>query len=262
MPNRCRAVRLMIVVAMASLLQACDINLYTNLSEREANAMVAVLLRDGIPASRKVQDNGQLTVVVDEKRFGEAMSALEDAGLPGQSFSNMGQVFKSNGLVSSPVQERAQMVYALGEELSHSVSEIDGIVSARVHVVLPDNDLLKRVISPSSASVLVRYDPATDINPLIPQIKTLVANGISGLSYDGVSVTAIKAVAPGARAVASNPPRLASFMGLWLLEDDLPRARWMFGLLLVCTLGLGGAFAWQHWQRRRANAVYVLEDAT
>lgn len=259
MSNRCRAVRLMIVVALAGLLQACDIDLYTNLGEREANAMVAVLLRDGVPASRKVQDNGQLTVVVDEKRFSEAMSLLDDAGLPGQSFSNMGQVFKSNGLVSSPVQERAQMVYALSEELSHSVSEIDGIISARVHVVLPDNDLLKRVISPSSASVLVRYDPATDINQLIPQIKTLVANGISGLSYEGVSVTAIKAAVASNRANAQ--PRLASFLGLWMLEDNVAQARLMFGVLLLSTFGLAGVLGWQHWQRRRSQSVYVLEDA-
>ncbi|OCR23192.1 type III secretion protein [Pseudomonas syringae] len=258
MSSRCRAVRLMIVVALAGLLQACDIDLYTNLGEREANAMVAVLLRDGIPASRKVQDNGQLTVVVDEKRFAEAMARLDDAGLPGQSFSNMGAVFKGNGLVSSPVQERAQMVYALSEELSNSVSQIDGIIAARVHVVLPDNDLLKRVISPSSASVLVRYDPGTDINQLIPQIKTLVANGISGLSYEGVSVTAIKAAV--ARNGANAQPRLASFMGLWMLEDNVPRARLMFGGLLLIGLALAGVLGWQHWQRRRSQALYVVED--
>lgn len=185
MPSPNRALRLLLIGLLASLLQACNTDLYTNLSERDANAMVAVLLRGGIPAERKAQDNGQLKVVVDESRFAEAMTLLDNAGLPQQSFSNMGEVFKGNGLVSSPVQERAQMIYALSEELSHSVSQIDGIVAARVHVVLPDNDLLKRVISPSSASVLVRYDPGTDINTLIPQIKTLVANGISGQQARG-----------------------------------------------------------------------------
>jgi type III secretion protein J len=257
--RRCNALRLMILFVLTGLLQACDMDLYTNLSEREANAMVAVLLRDGIPASRKVQDNGQLTVVVDKQRFPEAMARLDDAGLPQQKFSNMGEGFTGHGLVSSPVQERAQMVYALSEELSHTVSEIDGIVSARVHVVLPDNDLLKRVISPSSASVLVRYDPAVDINQLIPQIKTLVANGISGLGYDGVSVTAIKAAVAASRPNAQ--PRLASFMGLWMLEADLPRARFMFGCLLVAVLALGGVLGTQFWKRRKAEALYVLKGA-
>ncbi|HEK1687680.1 TPA: type III secretion inner membrane ring lipoprotein SctJ [Pseudomonas putida] len=258
MTRRWRALRVLIVVALASLLQACDMDLYSNLSEREANAMLAVLLRDGIPASRKVQDNGQMKIVVDERRFADAMARLDEAGLPGQSFSNLGEVFKSNGLVSSPVQERAQMVYALSEELSHSVSQIDGIVSARVHVVLPDNDLLKRVISPSSASVLVRYDANTDINPLIPQIKTLVANGISGLSYDGVSVTAIKAAAP--RSEADGQPRLVSVMGIWMLEQDASRARLLLGGSLLVVLALAGLLGWRH-QQRRGRTLYSLSEA-
>jgi len=260
MSSRSRAVRLMIIVALAGVLQACDMDLYSNLSEREANAMLAVLLRDGIPASRKVQDNGQFKLVVDERRFAQAMALLDEAGLPGQTFSNMGEVFKGNGLVSSPVQERAQMVYALSEELSHSVSQIDGILSARVHVVLPDNDLLKRVISPSSASVLVRYDANTDINPLIPQIKTLVANSISGLGYDGVSVTAIKATVPSHNA--TGQPRLTSFMGLWLLEDNLPQARLIFGGSLLLALGLAGVLGWQVWHRRRSHSLYALPEAS
>jgi type III secretion protein J len=256
--KRCRALRLTIVVMLAGLLQACDVDLYTNLGEREANTMLAVLLRDGIPASRKVQDDGQLKIVVDEKRFAQAMAVLDDAGLPGQTFSNMGEVFKGNGLVSSPVQERAQMVFALSEELSHTVSQIDGILSARVHVVLPDNDLLKRVISPSSASVLVRYDPRTDIDVLVPQIKTLVANGISGLGYDGVSVTAIKAAVP---AGADRQPAMGSFLGIWMLEQDLPKARLLFGVLLIAALVAGGVLGRQLWQRKRADRQYVLGDA-
>ncbi|MGE7991684.1 type III secretion system inner membrane ring lipoprotein SctJ [Pseudomonas sp. NPDC089554] len=254
-----RASRLLIVVALAGLLQACEMDLYSNLGEREANAMLAVLLREGIPATRKVQDNGQLKIVVDERRFAEAMARLDEAGLPGQQFSNLGEVFKSNGLVSSPVQERAQMVYALSEELSHSVSQIDGIVSARVHVVLPDNDLLKRVISPSSASVLVRYDASTDINPLIPQIKTLVANGISGLAYDGVSVTAIKAASVPREA--QGQPRMTRFMGIWLMQDDLAWARLVLGGSLLLALALGGVLGWQYWNQRRAQALYRLPEA-
>lgn len=257
MRSRSPSVRLIIVLALISLLQGCDMDLYTNLSEREANGMVAVLLREGIPAARKVQADGQLTVVVDEQRFAEAMALLDNAGLPQQTFANMGQVFKGNGLVSSPVQERAQMVYALSEELSHSVSQIDGILSARVHVVLPDNDLLKRVISPSSASVLVRYEPGTDINALIPQIKTLVANGIAGLSYEGVSVTAVKALMSSRGA--DHQPALGRFLGLWMLEDNLAQARWMFGGVSLLALLSVGVLIRQRWMRQRAQALYPLE---
>src|SRR5690606_21980627 len=169
----------------------------------------------------------------------------------------MGAVFKSNGLVSSPVQERAQMVFALSEELSHSVSQIDGVLSARVHVVLPDNDLLKRVISPSSASVLVRYEPETDIDGLIPQIKTLVANSISGLSYEGVSVTAIKA-----RQSARDPaqPPMTSFLGIWMLESSAARAKTMLAGGLLLLWALAGTLGWYFWRERQRPATYVLEE--
>ncbi|TBV07627.1 type III secretion system inner membrane ring lipoprotein SctJ [Phytopseudomonas dryadis] len=254
-----RVLALIPVLLLVALLQGCDgTALYTNLSEREANGMVAALLREGIAAQRKVQEDGRITVSVPESRLPEAVALLDEAGLPQQQFSNMGEVFKNNGLVSSPVQERAQMVYALSEELSHTVSQIDGVLSARVHVVLPDNDLLKRVISPSSASVLIRYEPDTDVDQLIPQIKTLVANSISGLGYEGVSVTAIKAAMRSVRDDARPP--LSSFLGMWMLDASVARARLLFfgGLLLL--LGMGGALGWYLWRERQGQATYLLKE--
>lgn len=52
--------RYLLVALFAVLLQACDTDLYTNLSEREANSMLATLLREGIPAERKVRDGQSL----------------------------------------------------------------------------------------------------------------------------------------------------------------------------------------------------------
>jgi hypothetical protein len=65
--------------------------------------------------------------VVDKDRFAESITILKDSGLPRQEFQTMGQVFKKDGLVSSPTQERAQMIFALSQELSGTVSEIDGL---------------------------------------------------------------------------------------------------------------------------------------
>ena len=248
---------LLLALLLTLLLQGCDSTLYTNLSELEANKMLAVLLSEGIAAKRELQDDGLISVSVPDERFAEAVALLDDAGLPAQKFSSMGDVFKSNSLVASPVQERAQMIYALSEEISHTVSQIDGVLSARVHVVLPDNDLLKRVISPSSASVLVRYEADTAIDELIPQIKTLVANSISGLSYDGVSVTAIKA--KPRRGDQAQPPMM-SFLGIWMLESSASRARWVLAGVILLLLGLACALGWYIWREHRRPATYVLEE--
>ncbi|WP_246799198.1 hypothetical protein [Rhizobium leguminosarum] len=131
-----------VVVLCALVLSGCQEDLYTNLAEREANSMVATLQRSGIPASRLLQQDGRMKVVVDHDRFAEAVTVLDDAGLPNQAFASIGEVFKREGLVASPTQDRAGMLYALSEELSRTISEIDGVLSARIHIVLPDNDHL------------------------------------------------------------------------------------------------------------------------
>lgn len=225
------------------VLQACNSELYTNLSEREANEMVAVLLERGISADRISQKDGQMTVVVDQSRFAEAVKLLKENGLPKDHFANMGEIFKRDGLVASPLQERAQMIYALSEELSRTVSEIDGVLSARVHVVLPENDPLRHKLVPSSASVFIRHEAALQINDLIPQIKTLISNSIAGLSYENVSVVPVAAPPRRPQSNAEAVP-LSSFMGIWVHSASLNRAMWLFGMLaalcafLLMTLGV------------------------
>ncbi|WP_141440456.1 type III secretion system inner membrane ring lipoprotein SctJ [Vreelandella titanicae] len=253
------ALRGMVFLVMALLLQACDTDLYTNLDEREANIIVATLARNGIPAARQAQDEGQMTVTVSEERFAEAVEILDRAGLPEQKFANMGDIFQGNGLVSSPVQERAQMIFALSQELSHTVSQIDGILSARVHVVLPDNDLLQQNSTPSSASVFVRYIPSLEIAPLIPQIKTLVANGIAGLSYDKVSVVPVVSAIPEEMDTLPQP-MMGSFLGVAMPASSVSRIGWIIGLLSVAVIGLAATVCWLVWRQRRQRP-YSLTTA-
>ncbi|UTV41882.1 type III secretion inner membrane ring lipoprotein SctJ (plasmid) [Ensifer adhaerens] len=242
---------------MVLTLQACSVDLYTNLDERDANEMVAVLLSKGIAASRIVQKDGKLTVAVDEDQFSQAVTVLNMAGFPKQKFATLGTVFQQEGLVASPVQERAQMIYALSEELSRTVSEIDGVLSARVHVVLPDNDPLQRNAVPASASVFIRHEAGLDMMPLIPRIKTLVANSISGLTYEKVSIVPVESqrnVAPVAAA------ELTSFLGIWMLPASVAKARLIFGGLflgLIVTSGALGYLAWRKQSRRQK--VYPLQ---
>jgi type III secretion protein J len=221
-----------------AILSGCETDLYSHLEEREANLMIADLLDAGIPATRTANKDGTLTVKVDEASFAQAVRILDLAGLPKAKFATLDQVFKTEGLVPSPVEERARMIYAMGEELSHTVSEIDGVLSARVHIVLPDNDPLRGQVSPSSASVFIRYDAATQVSTLIPQIKTLVANSVSGLSYDKVSVVPIASTAPAQKL--PDVPRMASFLGISMPEGSVGRMQYIVGALALACAALVG----------------------
>ncbi|TKD47906.1 MAG: EscJ/YscJ/HrcJ family type III secretion inner membrane ring protein, partial [Mesorhizobium sp.] len=152
-----RSVRLVMLPVLVAL-TACKADLYTQLQEREANEMLALLEDNGVAAIRVVAKDGTSTIQVDEKLLAFSINLLNAKGLPRQSFKNLGEIFQGSGLIASPTEERARYVYALSEELSRTISDIDGVFSVRVHVVLPHNDLVRAGATPSSASVFIRHD--------------------------------------------------------------------------------------------------------
>jgi type III secretion protein J len=249
-----RWVQRALVLLVALLLSACEAELYNNLDQRQANEMVATLQQRGIPAQRVAVKGGQYTVVVDKDRFAESITILKDAGLPRQEFQTMGQVFKKDGLVSSPTQERAQMIFALSQELSRTVSEIDGVLSARVHLVLPENDPLRQQLVPSSASVFIRHRSNAPVGNLVPQVKMLVANGVAGLSYDKVSVVLVPV--DSQKPSQGQDLEMVSFLGLWMHRDNVAQAMWMFAGLVALVVLLAGGLGVVLF--RRGGRVYAL----
>ena len=199
------------------LLGACKAELFASLPEGEANEVVGILLQAGLSASKAAAKEGASAVMVDDKDFARAVALLRQHGLPRKQFQTIGEVFQQNGLVSSPMQERARFLWALGQELSSTISQIDGVLTARVQVVLPDNDMMRRDPSPSSASVFIRHDTRSQAAKLVPQIKALVAGSVEGLAYDKVSVILVSVDSAELPPVAvANAPvdALAPLLGL------------------------------------------------
>lgn len=249
--------RRVLLLLAALLLSGCEAELYNNLDQRQANEIVATLQQRGIPAQRMAVKGGQYTVVVDKARFADSITILKEAGLPKQEFQTMGQVFKKDGLVSSPTQERAQMIFALSQELSRTVSEIDGVLSARVHLVLPENDPLRQQLVPSSASVFIRHRSNAPVANLVPQVKMLVANGVAGLSYDKVSVVLVPVDTQ--KPSQGQDLEMVSFFGLWMQRENLAQAMWMFFGLAALVVLLAGALGIVLLRRR--GRVYALDSS-
>jgi type III secretion protein J len=250
--------RIATVACILPLLAACRTDLYVDVDQRQANEMIAVLLQHGIPAERVFGKNGRITVSVDDGRFAEAVRILNDNGLPKQDFVTLGKVFeKNNGIVPSPVQQRTQLMFALSQELSRTVSEIDGVLSARVHLVLPENDPLRQQLIPSSASVFIRHHAQLRVNELVPQVKMLVANGIAGLSYDKVSVVTV--LVEKTEAPAGNGAELVSLHGLWMHRDSVRHAAWLLYGLVAAVIALAGAVG--ALMLRQRQRIYPLQRA-
>lgn len=180
--------------ALALLLAGCDkeATLFSGLAESQANAALAALLESGIAATKAPGDEGTWNVMIGEKDFAEAATLCERRGLPRRTFNGVGVVFKKTGMVSSPSEERIRFMDAIAQDLAQTISMIDGVVDARVHVVLPENDPFAKNTLPSSAAVALRSRWDADLTEAIPQVKSLVKNAIEGLAYEKISVTVFK----------------------------------------------------------------------
>ncbi len=170
------------------LLSACEVQLHSGLSEQEANEMVSVLLMSGVSAKKTPGKKGLVNLVVDEDQFSLAVETLKANGYPKVKYQDLCSVFTKEGMISSPLEEKARYVCAKSQEISQTLSDIDGVVTARVHVVLPENDKLGDQLQASSASVYIKHKPTIQMTENIPQIKHLVQNSIESLGYEKITV--------------------------------------------------------------------------
>ncbi len=186
------------ILAAVMLLAGCDkeTTLHAGLEERQANLVMAALLNAGIDCHKSPGEEGTWNVTVVESKFAEAVNLLEKAGLPRHAHQGIGEVFKKTGMISSPSEERIRFMDALAQDIAKTISSIEGVVDARVHIVLPENDPFARHVMPSSAAVAIRSRWDADLTDIVPSVKGLVKNAIEGLQYEKIMVTIFRDTPP------------------------------------------------------------------
>lgn len=156
--------------------------LYTDLSEAQANDVEAALLSAHIDADKSaVAKSKGFSISVPHGDIPRAMAVLTAVGLPRQQLHSLGDVFPKEGFVSSPLEERARYVYALSQEVAQTLLQFDGVVDARVHIALPERNVLDDKPQSASASVVIIQQPGAHLESRETDIKAIVTDGIEGL---------------------------------------------------------------------------------
>jgi len=211
--------RAILAVALIFGAVACSTNLLHGLDEGSANETIAALERAGI-ATEKVADEGSasaFTVRIARHDAGKALDLLRSLGLPRDRRHGFAEVYGQPSLIPTPSEERARYLEALGGEIERTLETADGVVSARVHLVLEENDPLSaepKPRTPARAAVLLKVRGG---HAPLPEgdVQKLVAGSVPGLDPAAVAVVTTSAPetaeAEGASAMAAlGPLRIAS----------------------------------------------------
>src|SRR5512133_359852 len=210
------------------------------LDEPQANDVLVALEEEGMEGGKRREDGTDAgwIVTVSSRDVPKARRILSERELPRPRTQGFADLFGGGGMVPTPVEEHARYRHALAGELSRSVGTLDGVVEARVHLGLPQDDPLRPgERPPPRAAVLVRCRPAAcgALRALEPGIRSLVAGSADGLAPEAVSVLVAEASATPARAqvtrthgrwrvaAASALGGAALFLGLLALAR---RPRW------------------------------------
>lgn len=173
----------LLALSFLFLLSGCGdrVELHRQLSEQEANEVIAELADKHIRA-QKIPTKDGVTVSVDANDIGRAVRTLEAVGLPKLTRATLGDTFRKEGVISTPLEERARYIYALSQELEATLSNIDGVIVARVHVVLPERIAPGEPVQPASASVFIKHDPRLDPDNIRARVRRMVASSIPGMT--------------------------------------------------------------------------------
>lgn len=197
------------IACLIVLLAGCREPMFSHLAEADANEIVAVLRQHGIEVHKVAGQEQSWALEVEADDFPRAVVVLRENGLPRAPKATIGEMFRREGLVSTPSEERIRFVFAQQQELERTLSLIDGVIAARVHVVMPHNDPLAEKAKIASASVFLKHRADVDLTPSVPQIKALVANSIEGLPHENVTLSMSPSRAAAMPVAAAVAPPLA-----------------------------------------------------
>ncbi|XTZ39290.1 type III secretion system inner membrane ring lipoprotein SctJ [Salmonella enterica] len=181
--------RTVIILFTVTVLAGChDQKLLDNLTQEQANQVLAILQQHNIAAQKDGTLKAGYTVTVTPSESTAALSIINQYQLPWAAEVQIGQAFPDSSLVASPNAEQARVLSLQEQRLEQSLRIIAQVVNARVHVSYPAFNTSSNKKSPNHVGVLISYKGEIDDNMFISQIKSLIKNSLDDVQYENISV--------------------------------------------------------------------------
>ena len=193
-----------VLLPLSLLIAGCTVPVAAGLDESDANRIVVSLDHASIDSTKEADPvvEGRFRVVVMRDDAARALVTMQGEGLPRPKPAGVLDAMDKGALVPSRAAEHAQYIAGLSGDLERTLEGIDGVLSARVHLNVPDPDPLRE--NPNAhgtASVLVEHR-GTNPPIAVTDVQQIVAGGVSSLAPAAVAVIMIpRGAVPGSEGL-------------------------------------------------------------
>jgi flagellar M-ring protein FliF len=159
--------------------------LFSGLDAQDAAAIVEKLKEQGIPY--ELADQGT-TIRVPASVLYDVRLQVAAQGLPSKSVVGY-EIFDKSAFGMSDFVQKLNYRRALEGELARTISTLEEVQSARVHIVIPERTLFEEQQRKPTASVILHLKEGRSLSRLnIEGIQHLVASSVEGLEPTAVTV--------------------------------------------------------------------------
>jgi len=159
--------------------------LYSNLDLKEAGSITGALDQAGI--KYEVKGDGA-TIMVPRDQVASTRLMLSGKGLPTSGSVGYEIFDESNALGQTDFVQQLNRQRALEGELARTIRSLEGVTSARVHLVLPKRQLFEEETDPPTASVTLGIGAREPGSEQVKAVQNLIAGAVPGLKPEHVTV--------------------------------------------------------------------------
>jgi type III secretion protein J len=255
--------RFTLVLALLAAFAGCEGEIQHGLTEKDANEIRVVLSQNAIPSDKRKEEGGQTvtwSIAVPKGEVNRATEILMANHLPPDHQPGFVKIYETQGIVPTASEEKGRHLAAIQGEIAQTIESMDGVLSARVNVNIPDvtdlDDRNKK--APTTATVVVSYrrpknaqGQLEDRPPFSEQkVKMLVSRALPDLTPDNVEVALTPATLPGGDSPGEAYVDIA---GLKMSVDSVVAFKTMAAVAILALLALAAWIGMLYYGRGNAT---------
>jgi len=160
---------------------------FTDVDAKDGAAIVEYLKEQKIPYQVS-ENSGGATIRVPSAQVHEVRLALASQGLPGKGTVGF-ELFDTTNLGMTDFTQQVNYQRALEGELARTISSLNVVRAARVHIVIPQETLFSEDQQPTTASIMVDIDPGQQLSKeQVTAVSHLVSSAVEGLTPENITI--------------------------------------------------------------------------